>query len=255
VIQWMLNNAWPSLIWHLYDYYLVPAGGYFGTKKACEPIHIQYSYDDNSVAVINGTYEALKGMKVSAKIYNIDAKEKASRNATLELAADSSTKAFDLSVPEGLSPTYFLKLELRDAAGKLVSDNFYWLSTKVDTLDWAKRADTDYTPQKDFADLTGLNDLPKASLSITKRLKFNASEFLLIVLVENKGDNVAFMVHPRLTRGKGGEDVVPVFWSDNYFSLLPGEIKTVIARCARSSAAGSTPELAVDGWNIDPVTP
>jgi exo-1,4-beta-D-glucosaminidase len=76
VIQWMLDNAWPSLIWHLYDYYLVPAGGYFGTKKACEPVHVQYSYDDNSVAVINGSYAALKGLKVSAKIYNLDAKKK-----------------------------------------------------------------------------------------------------------------------------------------------------------------------------------
>src|SRR5258708_22605971 len=118
VIQWMLNNAWPSLIWHLYAYYLVPAGGYFGTKKACEPVHVQYSYDDNSVAVINGTYEMLKGTKVSAKIYNIDAKEKASREAALDLGADSSTKAFDLPTPEGLTPTYCLKLQLHDAAGK-----------------------------------------------------------------------------------------------------------------------------------------
>ena len=56
VIQWMLNNAWPSLIWHLYDYYLVPGGGYFGTKKAMEPLHVQYDYDDQSVAVVNDTY-------------------------------------------------------------------------------------------------------------------------------------------------------------------------------------------------------
>jgi exo-1,4-beta-D-glucosaminidase len=255
VIQWMLNNAWPSLIWHLYDYYLVPAGGYFGTKKACEPIHIQYSYDDNSVAVINSAYETLKGMKVSAKIYNIDANEKASRNATLDLAADSSTKAFDLPVPDGLSATYFLKLELRDAAGKLVSDNFYWLSTKVDTLDWAKRADTDYTPQKDFADLTGLNSLPKAKVAITKSVHASGPNSLITVSVENKGDSVAFMVHPRLTRGKGGEDVLPVFWSDNYFSLLPGEKKSVTAKFDEPSLAGSTPELVVDGWNMDPITP
>src|SRR5256886_5808007 len=164
----MLNNAWPSLIWHLYDYYLVPAGGYFGTKKACEPIHIQYSYDDNSVNVVNSTYEAQKGMKVSAKVYNIDAKEKASRNATLDLGADSSTKAFELPTPEGLSTTYFLKLELHDAAGKLVSDNFYWLSTKLDTLEWAGRTDTVYTPQKDFSDLTGLSALPRAKVTIAK---------------------------------------------------------------------------------------
>jgi len=255
VIQWMLNNAWPSLIWHLYDYYLVPAGGYFGTKKACEPVHVQYSYDDNSVNVVNSTYETLKGMKVTAKIYNIDAKEKASKNATLDVAADSGPKVFDLRTPEGLSTTYFLKLELHDAAGKLVSDNFYWLSTKLDTLDWAGRSDTVYTPQKDFSDLTGLNRLPKANLSITKMLGLNGSEFLLRVFVENKGDGVAFMIHPRITRGKGGEDVTPILWSDNYFSLLPGEKKTVTARYERSSIAGSTPELVVDGWNLEPATP
>src|SRR5260221_14146745 len=105
VIQWMLNNAWPSLIWHLYDYYLVPTGGYFGTKKACEPVHVQYSYDDNSVAVINETYETLKGTRVSAKIYNIDAKQKASRETTLDLGADSSTKSFALPTSEGLTST------------------------------------------------------------------------------------------------------------------------------------------------------
>src|SRR6202030_393775 len=185
VIQWMLNNAWPSLIWHLYDYYLVPAGGYFGTKKACETGPVQDLYDDNSVAVINGTYEPLKGTKVSAKMYSIDAKEKASRETTLDLEADSSTKAFDLPTPDGLTPTYFLKLELHDATGKLVSENFYWLSTKADVLDWAKRSDTVYTPQKEFGDLSGLNALPTVKVAITKRLDFAGKIPLLTVIAEN----------------------------------------------------------------------
>jgi exo-1,4-beta-D-glucosaminidase len=255
VIQWMLNNAWPSLIWHLYDYYLVPAGGYFGTKKACEPVHVQYSYDDNSVVVVNSTYDALKGMKVSAKIYDINAKEKSSKNAALDLAADSSTKAFDLSAPEGISTAYFLKLALHDAAGKLISDNFYWLSTKADTLDWAGRKDTDFTPQKDFADLTGLSELPKAKVAIANFDHVKEKDRWITVSVVNNGDGVAFMVHPRLTRGKGGEDLVPVFWSDNYFSLLPGEKKSVTAKFDNSSLAGATPELIVDGWNLEPITP
>ena len=255
VIQWMLNNAWPSLIWHLYDYYLVPAGGYFGTKKACEPVHVQYSYDDNSIAVINGTYESIKGARVSAKIYSIDAKEKGSREATLDLAADSSIKAFDLPTPEGLTPTYFLKLELHDAAGKLLSDNFYWLSTKPDVLDWAKRTDTVYTPQKEFGDLTGLNNLPIAKVAITRGLDFSGRNPSFIVIAENKSDSVAFMVHPRLTRGKGGGDVTPIFWSDNYFSLLPGEKKAVTARFDSAELHGATPELVVEGWNVEPTTP
>ena len=252
VIQWMLNNAWPSLIWHLYDYYLVPAGGYFGTKKACEPVHVQYSYDDNSVGVVNGTYEALKGVKVSAKIYSIDAKEKASRDATLDLGADSSAKAFDLPKPEGLTPTYFLKLELRDAAGKLLSDNFYWLSTKPDELDWDQRKDTVYTPQKEFGDLTGLNNLPTAKIAITKTVRASGRNSVVTVIAENKSSGVAFMVHPRLTRGKGGEDLTPIFWSDNYFSLLPGEKKSVTARFDSASLQGATPELVVEGWNVEP---
>src|SRR3989441_4301644 len=253
VIQWMLNNAWPSLIWHLYDYYLVPACGYFGTKKACEPVHVQYSYDDNSVAVINGTYETLKGAKVTAKIYNIDAKEKASRETTLDLGADSSTKAFDLPKPDGLTPTYFLRLELRDAAGKLVSDNFYWLSTKPDVLDWDKRQDTVYTPQKEFADLTGLNSLPKAKVAIMKTVQRSGASPTVTVIAQNKSGSVAFMVHPRLTRGKGGEDVTPILWSDNYFSLLPGEKKSVTAKFDSALLHGAVLELVVEGWNLEPV--
>jgi exo-1,4-beta-D-glucosaminidase len=255
VIQWMLNNAWPSMIWHLYDYYLVPSGGYFGTKKACEVVHVQYSYDDNTVTVVNGTYEMLKGTKVSAKIYSIDAKEKASHDATLDLAADSSTKAFDLPKPDGLTPTYFLKLELHDAAGKLLSDNFYWLSKKADVLDWGKRQDTVYTPQKEFGDLTGLNSLPNTKLAITKSLQGSGSNSSITVTVENKGDSVAFMVHPRLTRSKGGEDLTPIFWSDNYFSLLPGEKKSVTARFDSAGLQGASPELVVEGWNVEPTAP
>ena len=250
VIQWMLNNSWPSLIWHLYDYYLVPAGGYFGTKKACEPVHVQYSYDDNSVAVVNSTYAALKGLKVSAKIYNIDAKEKASRDATLDVAADASVKAFDLPKVEGLSTTYFLRLQLRDAAGKPVSDNFYWLSTKADTLDWAKRKDTVYTPQKEFGDLTGLNSLPQVTLSVSAAKSSATGKDTITVTAKNPSSSVAFMAHLRLTRGPGGDDVVPIFWSDNYFSLLPGEESQVTASYDSSALDGKAALLVVDGYNV-----
>src|SRR6266850_1750460 len=79
VIQWMLNNAWPSLIWHLYDYYLMPAGGYFGTKKACEPIHAQYSYDDKSVVAVNTTNQPQTKLKLKAQLFDIDLVEKFSK--------------------------------------------------------------------------------------------------------------------------------------------------------------------------------
>src|SRR5712692_7131584 len=254
VIQWMLNNSWPSLIWHLYDYYLVPAGGYFGTKKATELVHVQYSYDDNSVAVVNDTRNAVPGVKVSAALYNQDATQAATHSGTLDLPPDSSTKVLDLPLPDKISTTYFLKLKLHDAKGKLLSDNFYWLSTKADTLDWAKRKDTVYTPQKEFADLTELNSLPQVTLSLSAARSSGAGKETITIAVKNPNSSVAFMAHLRLARGQGGEDVVPISWSDNYFSLLPGEERQVTATYDSSVLDGKAAVLAVDGYNVASTT-
>jgi exo-1,4-beta-D-glucosaminidase len=250
VIQWMLNNSWPSLIWHLYDYYLVPAGGYFGTKKAMQPVHVQYGYDDHSVAVVNDTRNAVPRVKVSATLYNLDATQAATHGGTLDLAPDSSTKVLDLPLPDKISTTYFLKLQLHDAQGKLLSDNFYWLSTKADTLDWAKRKDTVYTPQKEFADLTGLNSLPQVTLSVHASKATAGGRDTITVTAKNPSSSVAFMAHLRLTRGPGGDDLVPIFWSDNYFSLLPGEERQVTATYDSSALDGKAAVLAVDGYNV-----
>ena len=252
VIQWMQNNAWPSLIWHLYDYYLVPAGGYFGTKKAQEIVHVQYDYDDNSVAVINGTYEPIQGLEATARLFNVDGQEIDSRNERLNLPADAAVKAFDLPKPANLSKTYFLKLYLHDASGKLISDNFYWLSTKLDTLDWSKRKDTVYTPQKEFADLTGLASLPEVQLAMNVSSRVAASKGIITVQLKNASSRVAFQVRLRVTKGKDGDDVVPIFWDDNYFSLLPGEEKSVSASYDNADTEGKPPVLELGGYNVAP---
>jgi len=254
VIQWMLDNAWPSLIWHLYDYYLVPAGGYFGTKKAQEIVHVQYDYTTNSVSVINGTYQLISGVEATARLFNIDGLEIDSENDKVELPADSAVKAFDLPKPANLSTTYFLKLYLHDASGKLISDNFYWLSTKLDTLDWSKRRDTVYTPQKEFADLTGLNSLRTVKLEWNSSARQEAGKQIVTVNVKNPTSSVAFQVHLRVTKGQDGDDVVPIFWGDNYFSLLPGEDKTATATYAVSDTEGKPPVLELDGFNIAPAS-
>jgi exo-1,4-beta-D-glucosaminidase len=259
VIQWMLDNAWPSLIWHLYDYYMVPAGGYFGTKKANEPVHVQYSYDNNSVAVLNGTYDSLKAMKVTAKIYNLDAAEKGTKETTLDLPPDSATTAFDLPKVEGLSNTYFLRLQLQNAPGKVVSDNFYWLSTKPDVLDWKHKQDTVYTPQAEFGDLTGLATLPEVKLDVTAASKAGAPETTITsVLVKNLSNTVAFMIHLRAVQRGTDRDIIPGFWDDNYFSLLPGEQREVSVNYSNYTfSPGSGFKLSpdavvieVDGFNI-----
>jgi len=126
IIQWMLNNAWPSTIWHLFDYYLQPAGGYFGTKKACEPLHVQYSYDDNSIAVVNSRYEKAAGLTVTAKLYDVSLHERFSKQVQVDVDADGVQKAFTLPAESfnPASPAYFVQLQLQSSDGKIVSQNF-----------------------------------------------------------------------------------------------------------------------------------
>jgi exo-1,4-beta-D-glucosaminidase len=253
VIQWMTNNAWPSLIWHLYDYYLRPAGGYFGTRKACEPIHIQYSYDDNSIAVVNGTYEELRSLKATAQVYSLDMTEKFSRQSTLNLPPDSVVRVFTLPQISGLSTTYFVRLSLADSSGQELSTNFYWLSTKPDTLN-DEKAEWYYTPQRSFADLTGLANLPKVDLNVSAKGETKGAEQVVRIALENPARSLGFLVRLKVTIGRGGEEVLPIFYQDNYFPLLPGEKKEVTATLAAREAQGPEPFVEVEGWNIVPKT-
>ncbi|MGA9528764.1 MAG: glycosyl hydrolase family 2 [Terriglobales bacterium] len=250
VIQWMLNNAWPSLIWNLYDYYLVPSGAYFGSKKACEQLHVQYSYDDNSVAVVNGYGEAFPKMHVQAAVYELDGRLAASQNATVDIPPDSSLVAFKLPPVKDISPTYFLKLQLRETSNKLVSDNFYWLSTKPDVIDSANKLDTVYTPQRSYADLRGLNTLPPVKLDVRGAIVTEGKENHVHAVIENSSSNLAFMVHLRVARESDGTDIVPIFWDDNYVSLLPGERRELNAQFASNDDKSNNLVLGIDGWNI-----
>ncbi len=248
VIQWMLNNAWPSMIWHLYDWYLMPAGGYFGTRKANEPLHVQYSYDDASVVVVNNLYQVFRGLKVTATVYNLDLTQKFTRTVNVDVEDDGVARALTIPAIEGLSTTYFLRLSMTDSAGKLVSSNFYWLSTQPDVLDWSK---TNYylTPVTQHADYKALNDLPKVSVDVTATTRVEAQERITRVLLANPSKSLAFMVRVRLL-GEDGTDVLPVLWDDNYVSLLPGEKREITARVAARQLRGAG-TVRVEGWNVE----
>jgi exo-1,4-beta-D-glucosaminidase len=252
VIQWMMNNAWPSMIWHLYDYYLRPGGGYYGTKKACEPLHIQYSYDDRSVVVVNGFYTNFNGLKATAKIYNLDMTEKFSQQTKLNIGADGTKRVLTLPEPNNLSATYFVKLKLEDAASNTVSENFYWLSTKGDTLDKAKSgSDWYYTPTKQYADFTALSALPPVKLKVLSKSGRSGDGYATHVTIENPGKSLAFFVHLKVNDDRTGEEILPVIWQDNYFSLLPGEKREITATYGEVPQY-SKPVVQVEGWNVAP---
>src|SRR5712671_1449529 len=250
VIQWMLNNAWPSMIWHLYDYYLRPGGGYFGAKRAMEALHPVYGYDDYSIWVVSSQYEDVKGLKLTTKVYNLDMSEKFSHEDSLDAPADSTAKIFTLPEVQDLSPVYFVALRLADSSGKLVGSNFYWLSTKAENLDWAK-SNWWMTPTESFADYTALSQLPKVKLKTTSRTERKGEESITHVTVENPSKSLAFFVRLKLDKGPKGEEVLPVVWEDNYISLLPGEKREVTATYRWSELGVARPVVEVSGWNVE----
>jgi exo-1,4-beta-D-glucosaminidase len=243
IIQWMLNNAWPSMIWHMYDWYLRPGGSYFGVKKACEPLHVQYSYDDHSVVIVNSYYQPFANLKASVKVYNFDMREKFSKDAQVSVGPDSSTRVFTLPSISGLSGTYFVSLTL-ESGGQIASRNFYWLSTREETLDWSREEqDTSgqydistWTPTKDFANYTALNSLPRINLEATAQTKSNGEERSTTVTLHNPTSTLAFDIHLKVNRATNGR-VDREGPEDSEFCRCSG--RTTIFLCSRAKPAKS----------------
>lgn len=247
VIQWMLNNSWPGLIWHLYDYYLRPGGGYFGTKKACEPLHVQYSYDDRSVVVANELHRSFSRYTVAARVFDAKMRPLFAHSERVDIAPDSAVRAFTVP-PIHEPPLYFAHLLLLDAAGSVVSSNLYWLSSKEDVFDW-KNSTWYYTPLTAYADFAALQALPKVHLSMQSRSRDDAGWSTTEVTLHNPSSNLAFFVRAAVVRGAHGEEVLPVRWSDNYVTILPGTRTVLTATYRSADLHGTHPKVQISGWN------
>jgi exo-1,4-beta-D-glucosaminidase len=250
VIQWMLNNGWPSMIWHLYDWYLRPGGGYFGAKTALQALNPVYGYDDHAIYIVNSRYQDLKEVRVQVKVLNLDASEKFSTESTVDVPADGVTKVLSIPEIEGLSGTYFVSLRALDGSGKQVGSNFYWLSTKPETIDWAK-SNWYTTPTASYADFTALSQLAKVKLNVKERTERAGADEVTHITIENPSKNIAFFVRLKVDKGKSGEEILPVLWENNYVSLLPGEKRELTARYRTSELGSAKPYVEVKGWNTE----
>ncbi len=248
ITTWKYNAAWPAaMTWQYIDWYLRPTAAYYGAKKACEPVHALYAYDDDSVWVTNSLYQPVKG-EVTAEVYGLDWKLASTKTAKVQVASDGKTKAFALAFPKDIGANHFLKLVLRAEDGKTLSDNFYWLST---TRDEPGSDDEDSEgfldpKHKSRADFTALAALPPVTLETTSARTAEGME----VTLKNPASTLAFQIQLALT--KDGLEIGPSYWSDNYFSLLPGESKTVRVSVPPAALAGAEPVLRVGGWNVVP---
>jgi exo-1,4-beta-D-glucosaminidase len=243
VVQWMLNNAWPSMIWHLYDYYLDAGAGYFAAKKACEPLHIQYSYDDRAIVVVNSTYKAAGALHASVRVHDTEWHELYKSDAEINLTPDSVQRVAE--VPErlysGASRIFFIDLTLSDAKGQTLSHNFYWVPGTLTTFDWA-RTDFTRTPASRHEDLTALTRLPKAEVHAQASIQGQEIQ----VHIENPSGVLAFQIRAAVRTSTGGL-IAPVFWSDNWVELAPGESTTLRAQLPENAKGDLT--VHVDGWN------
>jgi exo-1,4-beta-D-glucosaminidase len=229
VMLWKLNATWPQVLWQLYDWFLNPNSAYFFAKKALEKIHIQLNEHDFTVSVINTHHKEINNLIASVQVFNDDLTLKWKKEVKLNIREDCYHELFPLPPLKDLTPVYFVKLQLKDSGGHVVSDNFYWFSSATGKTD-----------------LTAIAGLPKVKLDIQQQLTFADDEGCMKVVVKNPTDKLAFFNRLIITKGAGGDEVLPTFWSDNFFTLMPGEEKTIIARFAIQDLDGKQPALVID---------
>ncbi|WP_239949854.1 glycoside hydrolase family 2 protein [Dyella terrae] len=250
VIYWMLNNAWPSLHWHLYDYFMNPAGAYFGAKKANELVHIQYSYDSKDIVLVNHALDDVHGLQAGVRVRNLDGSVLYEKHLQgIDLAGNHAQPLATLPTIAKLSPTYFIELDLTASDGKPISRNVYWLSTRTDVLDWAK-SNWYLTPLTQYADLTALASLPAATSEVhaTTRREGNDNVTTVTLSVPESSKAVALFQHVSIRRGANGDLALPIRWTDNDITLWPGE--SIVLTAQYTAQGTADPVVEVTGWNV-----
>jgi exo-1,4-beta-D-glucosaminidase len=250
----------------------MPTGAFYGAKKGCEPLQLVYDYGDNCVYFVGTALHGCPPLEKAGtracpyadiQVYDIESKSLLATRVPVDAERGTSQRVFELPPLDRISTTYFLSLRLRDADGKELGNNLYWLSTKPDVLDYEAKVEPweglppakqgrwgpeYYTPSKEYADLTMLNHLTPTRIDVAYRVK--AAGRKAAVELTNRSDKIAFFIELLLTEQDTGEPLVPVFWQDNYVSLLPHETRTIaVAFPARTQM----PLLTVRGWNIEQV--
>ena len=252
IIQWMLNAAWPKMYWQLYDYYLMPTGAFYATQKACSPLHLVYNYGDHKVYAINDYSHIVENLRARIRIYDIDSKLYLDKTLDFTISEDTFHPLYEIEDLNNLSTTYFIDLRLIDDTNREIDTNFYWLSTKEETLDYeADLGEFAYhTPSKIYADFSLLNTLNKVNIAVDSNFTKIEEEQQMTVTLENTGEVIAFLINLKLEDKNNGEPILPIFWEDNFISLLPGERRTLNATFKYNTEV----ELKIEAWNSNKIT-
>jgi beta-galactosidase/beta-glucuronidase len=228
VMLWKLNAAFPSVIWQVYDWYLEPNAGYYFMQNACEPVHAQLNLNDSTVAVINRTHNPTGTVTINTEVFDIHAKTLFKRSAKASLADAGVKELTPLSlVLKNAKDVSFVVLDIKNASGKPISHNAYWLAP-----------DTDYTSLKNMA---------KAQLQLkVLRVGTSGSDVKYTVHIVNTSTQVAFFVRPQLM--SNNDEVMPSYWSASYFTLAPHQSMSVSVSAPIVKLQGKG-KVALSGWN------
>jgi hypothetical protein len=231
VLFWMTHCAWPSLVFQTYDYYFEPTGAYYGCKKGSEPLHIQWNAFADSIEVVN--YSILDGSDLTAtvELINLDGSVKMKKQFPVDCSIDHIKRICKLEQSEGLSNTYFIRLNL-EKENKLISENFYWNGLQ----------------EENYQEIT---KLPKAKLDVETRSIRKDGKWFLTTELSNNTKTPVPMVRLKVVGSKDKERILPVIFSDNFISLMPGEKRTVEIEIDNSDTRGNKPQVEIEGVNIE----
>lgn len=227
LLIWMSHSCWPSMVWCTYDYYFEPTAAYFGVKKACEPLHIQYNPVKKLAEVVNFAGGSKQGLLAKAQVLDMYGKLIKEGSQEVNVGEDQTVGAVSISEPD--EEVYYLKLTLMEN-GEVVSDNFYVMGKEEDNLQ-------------------ALAKLPMATIAIkSKRFEQKGEEWQGEVEIRNTGTIPALLIRLNL-KGGDGEQILPVIYSDNYFSLMPNESKKIKVSYRDEDGRGQAPYVEVSGFN------
>jgi mannosylglycoprotein endo-beta-mannosidase len=246
LLFWYHNSPNRQVCGRMWDWSLEPTAALYFTQDAHEPLHAQFDFLSNTVSVNNEFPREFKG-RVTARVLDFDMVEVFRKTVAVNVGSEAVTnKLMTVAFPQPITPVHFIKLDLEDAGGRPVSDTFYW------------RSDNAYKPGRSwtgpqFDGFEDLSKLPKIALSSKAVWSRAAGENVCTVTVKNPSKSLAFQVWLRLQHTGNSKPVRPAFYDDNFFSLLPGENRTVrIAFNERVAKQGEV-HLLVDGWNVTPL--
>jgi hypothetical protein len=226
LLIWMSHPTWPSFVWQTYDYYLEPTAGYFGAKKACEPLHIQWNPVTDNVEVVNYSGGDARGLTASVELLNIDGAAKWQKTTPVESSEDSVVTPIHIDYPDGLTPVHFIRLKLT-RGGETVSGNFYWRGLE----EYNYRA---------------LRDLPKVKLEAVTHAERQGARWLLTTTLHNPAKTPALMVKLKAVRERSGDRILPAIYSDNYVALMPGESRTILTELEDADTRGERPKIVIE---------